>query len=301
MSFRENKNIIFAVGIFLWFGLTGVGWSHEVVAVLSSDLGPYREAFEGFREAFGKTIPSHILSGDQLKLDPDTKIVIAFGGKAAKTNYPESINLIYCLTPGFISRNSDVKAADRRGVSIGIRMLPRESTILTKLKEVHPSMKKLAVFWLSEILQRDVERLQQAASQMGIEIISQQLKNSEDLPDRLRRVYTQIDAIWLMPDPLLINSESFKVLKEFSWFNKVPLYSPSSGLVEQGATVSISTSFGDIGRLAGITARQLLSGESVQNEIYPEKTQMTVNMKAVSLIGLKIPESLLLHADKVGL
>jgi putative ABC transport system substrate-binding protein len=291
---KIRSAICFAVTIAFWLSFVQAGSAHEIVAVLSSDLGPYKEAFEGFQEGFGQSVRSYNLSGDKFKVDADTRLVVAIGGKAALFPYPEHTNLIYCLAPG-----TDISAKERSGQSIAIRMLPAENSIVLKLKEIQPSMRKLAIFWISNSLEGRVEKMRQAAIASGVEIISEKLNKIEEIPDRLRSIYSVIDAIWLMPDPLLISSQSFNVLKEFSWSNKVPLYTPSSGLVEQGATASISTPFHEIGRLAGVAARQLLSGGVNQSEIYPEKLQVMFNMKAVSALGLKISESLLRKSDKV--
>jgi putative ABC transport system substrate-binding protein len=291
----KHKALLLILLIGFWVNFDKPVSAHEVMAVLSSDLGPYREAFEGFQEGFGQSLPPYSLSGDKFKVDADTRLVVAFGGKAALFPYPEHTSLIYCLAPG-----ADINAKERPAQSIAIRMLPAENSIVLKLKEIQPSMRKLAIFWISNSLEGRVEKMRQAAIASGVEIISEKLNKIEEIPDRLRSIYSVIDAIWLMPDPLLISSQSFNVLKEFSWSNKVPLYTPSSGLVEQGATASISTPFHEIGRLAGVAARQLLVGRVNQSEIYPEKMQVMLNMKAVSALGLKIPESLLQKADKVS-
>ncbi|MBI1823134.1 MAG: hypothetical protein HY200_02780 [Nitrospirae bacterium] len=287
--------IFFAMAIGFWVNFGVICSGHEIIAVLSSDLGPYHEAFEGFQEGFGQSVRSYNLSGDKFKIDNDTKLVVAFGGKAVLFPYPEHTNLIFCLAPG-----TEVSSKDRIGLSIAVRMLPAENAIVLKLKEIQPSMKKLAIFWVSNSLESRVEKMRQAALSAGVEVISEKLNKTEEIPDRLRSIYSLIDAIWLMPDPLLISSQSFKVLKEFSWSNKVPLYTPSSGLVEQGATASIATPFHEIGRIAGVAAHQLLNGGLNLSEIYPEKMQVTINIKAVNTLGLKISENVLQKSEKVS-
>ncbi len=278
----------------MWVALPAVGWGQQAVAVLSSDLGPYREALEGFREAFGQTIPSYNLSEDKLKLSPETRIVVAFGGKAALFPYPEPVTLVYCMAPG-----TELNPGNRRGSSVGIGMLPRASIIFPKLKEIQTNLKRLAVFWSSEFMGHYVESMRQAAVPMEIEIVSQRLKGPDELPERLRSLFQSIDAVWLMPDPLLINSQSFNVFKEFSWSNKVPFYAPTAGLVEQGATASISASFREIGRAAASAARQVLSGKPLEDAIYPEKMEIILNLKAANNAGMLIGPEALKGLDKV--
>ncbi|MBI3596698.1 MAG: hypothetical protein HY203_06055 [Nitrospirae bacterium] len=291
---RHAKYLTCILTAGIWLTVSGIGWAQDVVAVSGSALGPYREAFDGFQEAFGLTVPSYSLSEDNVKLPPETRIVVAFGGKAALFPYPENVTLIYCMAPGI-----KLTPGDRHGYSVEIEMLPPASLILPKLKEIQPSLKRLAVLWTSESMKRHVEELRQASAQVGIEIVSQQLKSPDELPERLRSLYGKIDAVWLMPDPLLINSQSFTVLKGFSWSNRVPFYVPTAGLVEQGATASISTSFREIGRAAALAARQTLSGKSVEAMVYPEKMMIVLSLKAAGNAGLVISPELLKNLDRV--
>lgn len=291
---RHLRTLTWILTALILFAASGIGSAQDVVAVLSSDLGPYREAFEGFQETFGQTVPSFRLSEDKVKLSSGTRIVVTFGGKAALSSYPESVALVYCMAPGI-----EPNPGNRRVYSVGIGMLPRANLILPKLKEIQPALKRLAVFWSSAYMEHYIEEMRQASVPMNIEIVSLRLKSPDELPERLRSIYKEIDAVWLMPDPLLINSQSFTVLKDFSWSNKIPFYAPTSGLVEQGATASISASFREIGRAAASAARQVLAGKSGADMGYPEKMEIVLNLKAADNTGLRIPPELLKSFDRV--
>jgi len=295
MNLFDIKKFLSAALFSLWLVCPGIVSAQDVVAVLSSNLGPYREAFEGFQEAFGQTVPSYNLSdSNSPNLPPGTHIVVAFGGKAALVPYSKNVTLIYALAPG-----AELKLTNRRDYSIEIEMLPKASAIVPKLKEIQPALKKLAVFWSSEFMEDHVEDLQQVSAPMGIEIVSERLKGPEELPDRLRSIYKGVDAVWLMPDPFLINSQSFAVIKEFSWSNKVPLYVPTAGLVDQGATASISASFRELGRTAGLAARRVVSKKSIDDTLYPERVETVLNQRAATNAGLLVPPDVLKSLDKV--
>jgi len=290
----SKPSFLVAVVVF-WLIGAGSGFGQELFAVLTSDLGPYREAFDGFQAGFGQKVPFAVLSGPNQDVPAGSRVVAAFGGKAALALYPDTLDLLYCLAPGI-----DSAQIGRSGKSIAVRMHPREERLAEKVKEIQPGAKRIAVLWISGSFEKRVEKIRGAFAGVGIELLSEQMTSTNEIPDRLRTLFSRnIDALWLMPDPLLINARSFRVLKEFSWSNRVPLYSPSAGLVEQGATAALSTGYYDIGKVAGSTARQLLQGVSVPGEIYPDKMQITLNMKAISLLGLKIPEAILLDSDKV--
>ena len=76
------------------------GSTNDVVAVLSSNSAPYQQAFEGFQQAFGHSVPSYILSEGDPKIPSGTRVIVAIGGKAALYPYSSGHVLIYCLAPG---------------------------------------------------------------------------------------------------------------------------------------------------------------------------------------------------------
>lgn len=46
---------------------------------------------------------------------------------------------------------------------------------------------------------------------------------------------------------------------------------PKAGFVQQGATASVSSSFREVGRAAGLAAQEVLSGEWTLETIYSRK------------------------------
>lgn len=283
---------VLAVG--LWLAVCGIARAQEVVVVLSAELGPYREAFEGFQEALGHTVSPILLSEGSPRISPETRVVVAFGGKAAQWDYPDRVALIYAMAPG-----TKLEPRDRKGFSIEVGILPRAGLILSRLKELQPPLKRLAILWSSKAVEDYLDEIRKAAEPIGLEVSSERLGGPGDLPDRLRALFGKIDAFWLLPDPPLVNSQSLSILKEYSWSNDIPFYAPTAGFVQQGATASISSSFREIGRAAGAAARRALAGDLVQGTVYPDKTEVTVSAKSAEAAGLQIPREALQKADKV--
>src|SRR5688572_19803327 len=77
------------------------GAEAPLVVVLSSNSGPYKEAFQGFQEAFGQTVPVLVMTQGDPQVPRHTRVIVAIGGKAALyPNYPPNARLIYALAPG---------------------------------------------------------------------------------------------------------------------------------------------------------------------------------------------------------
>lgn len=286
-------NILFA--LMAAFCLIGprISFGQETVAVLSSEAIPYREALEGFREAFGRPISTARMTEGAPKITPEIRVVVAFGGKAAQENYPDRVSLIYCLAPG---TKLEMK---NQGIVIEVKMLPRAGAILSKLKAVQPGLKRLAVFSSSKTGEEELQEMREAAPSSGIEIFSEKLNNAEELPGRLRGVFGKVDGILLLPDPLLINGNSLAIFKEFSWSNRIPFYVPTAGLVEHGAVASVSSTFREIGYAAGSAARRVLEGGAGHKTVHPEKVDLVLNMEAAAKVGLQIPNEVVQKAEKV--
>lgn len=284
--------IVCAVGLCLTLS-AGVH-AQEVVAVLSAELGPYREAFEGFQEVLGRPVPSIPITEGTPRLSMETRVIVAFGGKAAQWEYPDRVVLIYGMAPG-----TTLGLRDRKGLSVEVNILPRAATVLARLKEIQPHLKRLAVLWSSKSTEDYLNEVRKASHSSGIEILSERLNGPVDLPDRLRSLFGKIDALWLLPDPVLVNAQNFSILKEYSWSNRIPFYAPTAGFVQQGATASVSSGFREVGRAAGLAAKEVLSGEWRQGIVYPERAEVTINLKAADNAGLQIPKEALQNADKV--
>src|SRR5690349_7899748 len=110
-----------------------------VVAVLSSNSGPYREALEGFTSAFGRTVTSFSLSEGDPKIPSGTRVIVAIGSKAALyPHYPSQATLIYCLAPG-----TKIKPSEHSGPLVKVHTSPSIKLTLSKFKEIQPSLKKL--------------------------------------------------------------------------------------------------------------------------------------------------------------
>ena len=111
------------------------GSDDSVIAVLSSNLGPYKEALKGFQEAYGQPVPAYSLSEGNTKIPSGTRLIVAIGGKAATYPYPSKIPLLYLLAPGTLLRTFSmirrVGSIHQRANSVGPKTPAQVSKICT--------------------------------------------------------------------------------------------------------------------------------------------------------------------------
>jgi len=113
---RWTKPLLSLILAFVCLTTSQSAIAEEVVAVLSSDSGPYLEALAGVRETIGQPVSVvHLAKGEKT---PRANVVIAIGGKAAVSTYPADATLIYCVAPALWSGLTSTRA-------------PRQSLCLT--------------------------------------------------------------------------------------------------------------------------------------------------------------------------
>ncbi len=202
--------------------------------------------------------------------------------------------MIYCLAPG-----TKINPENHSGGLLKIHTSPSVYLTLSKLKELQPSLKRLAVIWSSDSIQDFIDQRKDIAQRLGIEMVSDRVRNLDDLPDHLRALKGKIDAIWMPPDVAMVTPKNFTTIKEFSLANGIPFYVPSEGLVEQGAMASVTSSFTEIGSLTGKMARQALAGPLDTDRVFPEKIHVAVNLRTAKTCNLNISPELLKQAEMV--
>lgn len=245
-------------------------------AILSSDSGHYRQAYEGFQEEWGSPVPFSVGGAPDRRADA----IVAFGSRAALRDWSEFPLLVACLAPG-------AHPGSERGV-LRVELLPTPALLLARLKKLLPRLKVLRVLWSSDYEEAEVGELADAAAPLGIKVLSERVVNPRRLPERLRSFSTPADAVWLMPDPALVNAENFATLREYASAARVPFLAPTEGLAEKGATATLAAPFRDVGRAAAAVLKARLRGESPHQPAHADRVVVTVNASAARAVGLDL-------------
>lgn len=261
-----------------------------VVAVLSRGDGVYMEAFSAFQAAYGSDIPHYDLSHGRPALPPQARTVVAFGGRAADWPYPARVNLVYAMAPGLLL------APRSPGRTVKVSLLPGVPRILSRMREMQPALKKLTIFWTAPRYDALMAETQAAAAALGIEVSLRKISGPEALPGVLRGEMGRMDAFWLPPDPLLVNQDNLRILREFSWSNGIPFYGSTRGMTREGAVASLGVTFRGVGEAAAALVRRLEAGETPPPILYPEAEELTLNASAARRCAIRFPGGLVERA-----
>jgi putative ABC transport system substrate-binding protein len=186
----------------------------------------------------------------------------------------------------------------------GVSFLVNEVAIKTveMLKEAVPEVKRLAVF----VNQTNpgaapmLEDLEKAAPRLGVRIRPVEVSNVEELDRALAALQRErVDAFFLGPEAF-IGLHRQRII-DVATANRWPAISPSATFLDAGTLLSYAPPFPTIYRQAAVYTDKLLRGAKpgdlpVQD---PSKFELVVSQKVAAALGLTIPPSLLVRADRV--
>lgn len=247
----------------------------DPAAVLSSDSAYYLQALEGFTEAWGSSVT---VVDARSPLPAGAWAFVAIGSKAAARRWPRDAVVVACLSPSV--------ADDADDAVTRVSLLPDPEVLISRLSALVPGLKVLRIFWSSESSRDDAEALVKAGEARGVVVLAELVSPPSRLPSLLRELDGKADALWLMPDPVLVNAVNFAVLREYAAAEKIPLLAPIEGLTERGASATIAVSFRDMGRAAAFSLRARLAGRAEPEFVRAGRVTVTVNGAAARTPGL---------------
>lgn len=296
-----------------------------LIAILQSGEGSlYDQAVQGFKTEMarrgyreGSTVEYLVLtlkaSGKEepveslLKRSP--KVVVAVGTDAAhilKERYarlpPERqppVVFLMVIDPVAEGLIESVERSGTRFVGVGLTIRPHRQ--FRSLLDIAPNVRQLGTLYNPNdaTSRRLIEQAREDAQQLGLELIAVELPAPAELPRALATLEKQIDAFWLIPDPLCV--AAFEQIMSLCLRKKCPLLAFAQTYVQRGAPVGVGVDFADQGATAAELVEQLLQGAdpSTMPMLTPRRLRTYYNLATARAIGLEIPDTLLSLADKV--
>ncbi len=198
-----------------------------------------------------------------------------------------------------------VKSLARPGVNItGVQLLGFElvGKRIEILKELVPSIKRLAVFAMSAHpgVTREREVSVAAAKQLGISIAYYPLTNPQELDAGLVAAQAQgVNGVVLFPDPITLSGAPR--IAAFALQHKLPVVSGWYNYADAGGLVSYGPNLREAWRRAANHFDRVAKGAdpaTMPIEL-PTIVELVLNLKTARALGVKIPQSVLLRADRV--
>jgi putative ABC transport system substrate-binding protein len=173
---------------------------------------------------------------------------------------------------------------------------------LELLHSIAPRLTRIAILWDSSNpgMALRVQETELAARQSQVALRSAGPRNGDELEAALAGLANE------RPDALLVTVEPFtrrhlgRIL-DFSAAHRIPSMFEESSYVEAGGLMSYGPDLGEVFRRSAIYVDRILRGAKPADlpVEQPTKFELVINMKTARALGITIPQSILLRADRV--
>jgi putative ABC transport system substrate-binding protein len=310
--FRAGRSLAAraVVGLVLLLGLCTLGLSESMamdIAILqSSDISAYHEAVAGLKATgpIGAIYTEYDLQGD-LELGKkfarklrasNTSLVVAVGLKAALAAKVEIVDVPIVYMMILDPLKHQLTAANMTGTLLEVPV----DRQLKFMRAFLPTLQRLGVLYDPAQTSSRVKDAVQRATISGFQLKALPVESEKEVPQQLRTLLSDIEALWLMPDSTVLTNESLRFILDLALARQIPVIGFSPEFTRLGALLSISVNYGQVGRETGLLATGILNRELLLpfNPVPIERLKITVNLKTAKFLGVTFPNELMSFIDE---
>ncbi len=185
---------------------------------------------------------------------------------------------------------------------LGPQLVPKR---LELLKALLPRAARVAVLWhpgaFADRTMSDMWKETEAAAQtLGVQLQPVEVRSGAELEAAFfRMARDRADAVLLFPSTLLFNERTRLVALAAK--HRLPAMFNAREFVELGGLIGYGASLADLTRRSAIYVDKILKGAKPADLPVEQPTQfdLAINLKTAKALGLRIPQSLLVRADRV--
>jgi putative tryptophan/tyrosine transport system substrate-binding protein len=273
----------------------------EIAIVKSAALPYYDHAIVGFKAGLPSLtkVKEYNLDGQltrgreigkSLRASPPD-LILAVGLKAAISAKLEIFDtpVVFCMV-----LNPEAHGLPTSNMTgIAVRTSPEAQ--LAALRSIMPHRPRVGVLYDEDQTGAFVREALTAAVQQGLQLVSVAVRRQEDIPGAVRGLLPEIDVLWLIQDQVVVSESSIPFYLESSLNAKVPIFTFSSTLVQQGAVGALVLDPWAVGQQAArlSLARLRDAGTSVGIIEAPEHSQWALNLKSAEGLDMTLSPELI--------
>ncbi|MGA7598338.1 MAG: ABC transporter substrate-binding protein [Pseudolabrys sp.] len=172
---------------------------------------------------------------------------------------------------------------------------------LELLRGVAPSLRRVAV--LANVGARigvlEMGEVRDAGRKLGLEVVPLEVQRTEDIAPALASVKGNVDALYVVTDPLLNTSRV--AINTLAIADRLPTMHGEKAYVEAGGLMSYGSNYPDLFRRAAEQVDKILR-RAKPGDIpveQPTKFDLAINLTTAKALGVTVPPLLLAQADDV--
>jgi putative ABC transport system substrate-binding protein len=255
-----------------------------------------------YRWAEGKSRRVSEIAAEFLRQDVD--VIVTYGSavpilKQATTTIPIVFAVAFDPVRDGLVQSLAHPGGNVTGMSI--QQLDLVDKRLELLHEVIPHLRRLAILadagYAEPML--EAERVKSTAQALGLEAARLGIWGSQDITPALEALKGKADALYVVSDALIAANRARIVRLALS--EHLPTIFSYDDYVEAGGFISYGPNYADLFRRAADMVDEILHGKK-PGDIpveQPTKFDFVVNIKTATALGLSMPPTLLVAADKV--
>jgi ABC-type uncharacterized transport system substrate-binding protein len=256
------------------------------------------------REARGDVDRLPELASEIVDTHPDVIVAVTSPATEAARMATQTIPIVMAIVPdpvglGFVESLARPGTNITGSSSLAIETIPKRVQLI---KEILPELSILGMLWNAKSASNRsmFQSAEQAAKSLGVPLRSFPVQGPEDLQPILNKVFEEHVSALLVAGDLLLFDRRADVIA-FSLASQIPTFHTWPEEAIDGAVAAYGAEIADQYRQAAVYAAKILAGAAPADLPVDQamRFQFVLNMKTANAIGLKIPDVILLRADKV--
>ena len=258
-----------------------------------------------YRWANGRNERLPALAAELVRLNPDVLVTHAGPGIRAAQQATSTIPIVMGTSSDPV-RLGLVKSLAKPGgntTGVSLQLIDLAAKRLELLREAVPNLRQVAVLSNPALpgAREAVKETEVAARTLGVRVRSFKVVRE---PTELETEFAAIlrerpDALIVIPTPLV--GAHLARIAEFAARNRLPAMGWERGFVAAGGLISYGGDFLEGWRLAARYVDRILKGAKPAELPVEQqnKFELVINLKTAKVLGLTIPQSILVRADQV--
>jgi putative ABC transport system substrate-binding protein len=255
-----------------------------------------------FADGDSKRLPE--LAATLVNWKPDVLVGVASNPAAALQKASSTIPIVMSTSADPVASRWVRSLAHPGGNVTGVFTLQGDLGLkrLEMLRAMVPKLSRVAMLVNGTIAtsMRAAETAIAASDRLGFRIVAVKADTPQEINGAFARIREQkADAVSVVPSSLFIQQES--QIAALAAQYRLPVMTPSKSFVDAGCLMSYGSDLATIyRRLSGYVDKILKGAKPADLPVeQPTKFELVINRKVAKALGLSIPQSLLISADKI--
>ena len=255
-----------------------------------------------YRYAEGKAERLPGAAAELVNLKPD--VIVAYGGDVAPhaKKATATIPIIVMVSNDPVQSGLVASLSHPGGNVTGLTLIYDElaGKVLELFKETIPAMTRCAVLWNPDHADPEFRQTQKTAAAIGIRLQSLEIRRATDFEAAFKAaVDARAEGLVVVSSRVLLQQR--KQIAEFASTSRIPLAGGWGDWTKDGFILTYGPNTAETMSRVPFYIDKILKGARPADLPIerPTKFELILNLKTAKSLGIKIPQSVLLRADKV--